>query len=68
MDDGSLEVASFQQARSHFVVRPGGVGLEFDRFVQMLGRLGVLPFAGQRRSERVLRQIEVGIGGDISGQ
>jgi len=30
----------------------------------MLGRLGVLPFPGQRRSERVLRQVEVGIGGD----
>jgi hypothetical protein len=64
VDDGGLEVAGFDEGGADFVVRPGGVGLEFNRFVQMLGRFGILCFTRQGCTERVLRQIEVGIGGD----
>ena len=46
VDDGGLEVAGFQQGCSDFVVRPGGVGLQFNRLVQMFSGLGVSRLPG----------------------
>ena len=64
VNDGRLEVAGFYQAGSDFVVGPGGIGLKFHGFAEMLGRLGVLRFLGECNAERVLREVKAGIGGD----
>jgi hypothetical protein len=56
-----LEVARFHQSRPNPVVRPSRVGLKLNRLPQMIGRLAVFPLRRQRRSQRILRQVKVGI-------
>jgi hypothetical protein len=46
MHGRSFEIPRLQQRDPDFVVRPSGVGLKFNRFVQMLGSFGVLGFLG----------------------
>ena len=60
---GGFVVCVFEEGGAHCIVRPGGVGLKLDGFVQVLRGFGVLARLGQGDSQRVLRQIESGIGG-----
>jgi hypothetical protein len=55
VDSGGFVVSGFEEGGADCVVCPGGVGLEFDGFVQVLGGFGVLSFLGQGDSQRVLR-------------
>src|SRR5438067_4958212 len=50
VNNGSFEIFGFKKAKSHLVMSPGGVRLQFDSFVQILDGVGVFLLFDQRRT------------------
>ncbi len=61
MDGGGFEVSGLYQRSTHFIVGPGGIGLQFDGFVKVFDGLRVLLLSGVSHSQTVLREEQVGL-------
>ena len=59
MDSGSLEIASFYKAGSHFVVGPTRIRLKLDGLVEVLYSLCILLLVSKSDSQSILCQIHV---------